>query len=68
MKSINDLLQQKEAELQQLQDEVKALRVVAGWLSEDGNSPHHSAAERSPSPGETSSGFIFGEAQSRQFP
>ena len=50
MKNINDVLQQKEAELQQLQSEIEALRLAAGLLSEDGDPHKDSAVEAGPAP------------------
>jgi hypothetical protein len=39
MKDIQDVLKQKESELQQLQREIEALRVAARLLADDGDAP-----------------------------
>jgi hypothetical protein len=71
MKSIVEVLKQKEAELQQIQIEVEALRVAMRLMSEDGDGSVHSLApagtpseSREPRIKETSTG----SNPTRQFP
>ena len=71
MKSIVEVLKQKEAELQQIQIEVEALRVAMRLMSEDGDGSARSLApvgapseSRKPHVEETSTG----SNPTRQFP
>jgi hypothetical protein len=77
MKNIFDVLRQKEAELQQLQKEIEALRVAARLLAEDGDPRLESAgrpviapAGPVPAPAPRSSREVPAvfEAGPRQFP
>jgi hypothetical protein len=67
MKNINDVLQQKEAELQQLQSEIEVLRLAAGLLS-DGAPHSDSAVESGPAPDRPTSGPYLRETSSIPFP
>ena len=78
MRNIRELLREKEAELQQLEKEIEALRLVASLLEEEGSpaaaeavapvaSPKSPAS--APSFEERTSGTIVsGRPTSRQFP
>ena len=77
MKNIFEVLRQKEAELQQLQKEVEALRMAARLLAEEGDSrieaplrPAMAAAGPVPAPAPRSSREVpvMFEAGPRQFP
>ena len=77
MKDINDLLLEKEAELQQLEKEIKALRLAASLLNEKGSSSAAGiVAVASPkipasapaSEERTSEITVSGAPTSRQFP
>jgi hypothetical protein len=68
MKNINDVLQQKEAELQQLQSEIEVLRLAAGLLSEDGAPHSDSAVEPGPAPDRPTSGPYLRETSNIPFP
>jgi hypothetical protein len=75
MKNIFDVLKQKEAELQQIQKEVEALRTAARLLNEEGEARPAESPPRpatvsagpvpAPRPIETAAGF---DASPRQFP
>jgi hypothetical protein len=77
MKDINDLLLEKEAELQQLEKEIQALRLAASLLNEKGSSsaagivavasPKIPASAPS-SEERTSEITVSGAPTSRQFP
>jgi hypothetical protein len=74
MKNIYDVLRQKEAELQQIQKEIEALRVAARLLAEEGDPRAESVMRPAvvPSPPESVSRSkqaspVF-DAGSRQFP
>jgi hypothetical protein len=77
MKNIFDVLRQKEAELQQLQKEIEALRVAARLLAEDSD-PRMETAVRpaiaavgpvpAPVPRSTKEALAGFEASPRQFP
>jgi hypothetical protein len=78
MRNISDLLREKEAELQQLEKEVEALRLAVGLLDEKGSPVAAQAVVAVASPkipdlalsfGEHDSGTsVFGAPTSRQFP
>ena len=78
MRNISDLLREKEAELQQLEKEVEALRLAASLLNEEDSSAVAQAAVAVASPkipdlalslGEHASGTtVSGAPTSRQFP
>jgi hypothetical protein len=66
MKNIIDVLRQKEAELQQLQNEVEVLRVAASLLSEQGDPELETFAATGTDGAVT--GAPMGVARKRQFP
>jgi len=75
MKNIFDVLRQKEAELQQIQREIEALRVAARLLAEDGD-PRTEPAMRpaavpsvppEPMPRSKATTAVF-DASTRQYP
>ena len=74
MKNIFDVLRQKEAELQQIQKELEALRIAARLLAEEGDPRAESAMRPAmvppapePVPRSKPATPVF-EASSRQFP
>lgn len=70
MKNIVEVLKQKEAELQQLQREVEALRISVRLLSEEGD-PRVDGRPLSPTgttPDARSKGMVADIANSRPFP
>ena len=78
MRNISDLLREKEAELQQLEKEVEALRLAVSLLNEEGSAAAAGTIVAIASPkipdlalsfGEHDSGTsVFGAPTSRQFP
>jgi hypothetical protein len=69
MKSIVEVLRQKEAELQKLQGEVEALRVAMRILSDDAESSARAAAPAgTPSEFRVKESLTVPEAPARQFP
>jgi len=77
MKNIFDVMRQKEAEVQQLQKEIEALRVAARLLAEDGDPSVEPAARLAiapvgpvpaPAPRSSREGSASFEAGPRQFP
>ena len=78
MRNIRELLREKEAELQQLEKEIEALRLAASLLNQDGSLAAAGAIEPVASPKSpatalsfeepTSEITVYGVPTSRQFP